>query len=225
MDRRRLVWITVFVSALVAVIGLAWAFAVPSGNSAAAPRGDATAQAGDGAPGDGGPAGPALTADNADASTTTYDPYTTLPRPPDTGADSPPVPLAATSALPRPTPTADPAAVTSTTSLASCVDPASNDTARCVTTTAPEPGATFDICDTSVGRTTDPGCPGGGTAYPTTASTAADPCAAMTTLGCPGATTTTTAPVATTLAPPTATTAPPTTCYPVACSPTTRAAP
>ncbi len=222
VDGRRLVWVTVFVTALVAVIGVAWTLAVPNGNTAGSPRGEAAAEADGGSDGSG-PAGPSLTADPAadsdDESTTTYDTYTTLARTPDT--ESGPVPLAATSSRPSTTvtsrPTTSPAPTPPTTGD-SCIDPATGNTARCVTTTGSgtvPPGS----CDTSVGRTTVPGCPGG-TGGITTTSVQIDPCAIMTTFGCPGSTT-----AGPTVPPSSATTAPPMTCYPVACPATTRAAP
>lgn len=224
VDGRRLVWVTVFVTALVAVIGLAWTLAVPQGNTAASPRGEAAAEA-DGQSDGSGPAGPSLTADPAadgsddDESTTTYDTYTPLARTPDTEAG--PVPLAATSSRPGTTVTSRPTTSptpTPPTTLDGCIDPATGNTVRCVTTTGPgtvPPGS----CDTSVGRTTVPGCPGG-TGGVTTTSVQIDPCAIMTTFGCPGSTT-----AGPTVPPPTATTAPPITCYPVACPATTRSTP
>lgn len=219
---------TVFVSALVAVIGLAWTFAVPSGDTAAAPADGAAGEADADDPSDDSvPAGPSLTADADEGgeSTTTYDAYTTLTRSPDTEGDAAPVPLAATSSAPRTTATTSPEGAAPTT-LPSCIDPLTNNTARCVTTTtAPGPGATGGVCDTSVGRTTDPGCTGG-TAFPTTTSIDVDPCAQRTTQGCP---VTTTGPAPSLTVPPptatTATTAAPTTCLPVACPATTRAVP
>lgn len=214
---------TVFVSALVVVIGLAWTFAVPSGDTVAAPADGAVGGADDD-PSDGSaPAGPSLTSetDEGGESTTTYDSYTTLTRSPDTGGDAAPVPLAATSSVPRTTATTSPGGGAPTT-FPSCIDTLTGNTARCVTTTAPGPGATLDVCDTSVGRTTDPGCTGG-TAFPTTTSIDVDPCAQRTTQGCP---VTTTGPAPSlTVPPPTATTAPPVTCFPVACPATTRATP
>lgn len=230
VDGRRLVWVTVFVTALVAVIGLAWTLAVPNGGTASSPRGEAAAEADGGSDGgsDGsGPAGPSLTADPADdgdaddGSTTTYDTYTTLARTPDTG-DEAPVPLAATSSRPSTTVTSRPTTAptpTATNPLDGCIDPATGNTARCVTTTAPGPGATPPgPCDGGVGRTTVPGC--GGTGGVTTTTVQIDPCAIMTTFGCPGSTT-----AAPTVPPPSATTAPPMTCFPVACPATTRSTP
>lgn len=228
VDRRRLVWVTVFVTALTAVIAVAWTLAVPSGNTAASPRGGAPEADADGETSDGSaPAGPSLTADTADdsddESTTTYDSYTTLARTPDTG-DEAPVPLAATSSRPSTTVTSRPTTSptpTPPTTLDSCIDPATGNTARCVTTTAPGPGATPPgPCDGGVGRTTVPGCTGG-TGGVTTTSVQIDPCAIMTTFGCPGSITT----AAPTVPPTFPTTSPPMTCYPVACPVTTRGAP
>lgn len=215
---------------LVAVIGLVWAVAIPTGDVAAAPPGGTSAGARDASPGGSGPAGPSLTGDPDDpvddGSTTTYDSYTTVTRPDDEG-DMPPVPLAATGSVPRTTVTTRSAPTTPTVDI--CIDPTSDNTARCVTTTGPGPGATGGVCDTSVGRTTDPGCTGA-TAVPTTPTTFADPCGVMTTLGCPGSTTT--GPVVPPPTPPPSTpapsstgTAPPVTCFPVACPATTRLTP
>lgn len=226
VDGRRLVWVTVFVTALVAVIGVAWTLAVPNGNAAASPPGEAAAEA-DGESDGTGPAGPSLTADPADDSddeddsTTTYDTYTTLARTPDTEAG--PVPLAVTSSRPGTTvtsrPTTSPTPTPPTTTLDGCIDPATGNTARCVTTTAPGPGATPPgPCDGGVGRTTVPGC--GGSGGVTTTTVQIDPCAIMTTFGCPGSTT-----AAPTVPPPSTTTAPPMTCFPVACPATTRSTP
>lgn len=218
VDRRRLVWVTVFVTALIAVISLAWNFAIPSGHTAAAPAAGSSDASSD----DSAPAGPSLTSetDDGEESTTTYDSYTTVTRSPDTEEDGAPVPLAASGSVPRTTGTA-----ASPTTVPSCIDALTGNTARCVTTTAPGPGATGGVCDTSVDRTTAPGCTGG-TAFPTTTtSIEIDPCAAMTTAGCPAGTTATvptTAPPFTT-APP-HTTAPPVTCFP-SCPTTTRAVP
>lgn len=219
VDRRRLVWMTVFVTALVSIIVVAWTFAVPSGDTAAAPADDPAATDDDASDSSdaSSPAGPSLTSDTDGGSATTDDAYTTLTRPPDTEADAAPVPLAATSSVPRTTAATSLAAPTT---LPSCVDPLTSSTARCVTTTAPGPGATGGVCDTSVGRTTDPGCTGG-TGFPTTTSIATDPCAGVTTIGCPAGTTV----PATTAPAPTATTAPPVTCFPVSCPATTRLTP
>ncbi len=221
VDGRRLVWVTVFVTALVAVIGVAWTLAIPNGNPAASPRGEAAAEADGGSDGTG-PAGPSLTADPADdsddGSTTTYDTYTTLARTPDTG-DEAPVPLAATSSRPSTTVTGRPTTgptPTATNPLDSCIDPATGNTARCVTTTTGSGTLPPGSCDTSVGRTTVPGCPPGGL---TTTTARPDPCGAVTTIpGCPATSTTA---VATTTPPTFPTTSPPMTCYPVACPATT----
>jgi len=227
VDRRRLVWTTVFATALMAVIGLVWTLAVPSGSTEAAPPGGPAAEAGDRSTAGTTPAGPSLTSRSDDpddgGSTTTYDSYTTLTRSPDDEGDAVPVPLAATSSLPRATTsTAGPAAAPTT--VPSCIDPLTDNTARCVTTTTDGgPGATGGVCDTSVGRTTDPGCTGA-TAVPTTASTMLDPCAAMTTFGCPGSTTTGPTVPPPTPPPSTTATAPPMTCFP-ACPATTRLTP
>lgn len=191
MDRRRVPWLVAFVAALVAICAIAWTLG-PSSTTAAAP--------------DGGAAGGAeATVPSSDPTPFLASAVTTVPSSTDEswddswpdvrdasdelppGADATrPVPLSQRqpstttgpdqpSASPTPTPTAVP--------TTSCIDPPNN-TARCVTTTAPGPGATADNCDTGVGRTTHPSCVGGGTTMPQTTYSWVDPCTSSTTQGC-----------------------------------------